>query len=598
MIINNINGERAELFELLDNEMPTLRISISNEEFIELKDKATYYNYIDYDYYLSKMPMVLKNYTLELQKINYNEVFPGYNFNNILPQLQMGEDGFAKYDYKKIITGFDYDMKHYDEGDYELFYKHVLGSNKNFNLLEIIDTLKGMNMSIINNGENKVLYEDINKYIDDVLEETEDDDEYSFYNALNNIPDEKELHINSINTEESLNEDKKNQNEEVPLTFDNPYRQFKTKNATMNFELNGINHSFKKVTFSISGRFSRSFSKPNYNLKIRGGKELYGRSQFKLRADSYEPTYLRTKLVSDIHNRLNLKSVSANYVQLYINDEYMGLYIITDALKLSWIENVYGEKDSTTLYNCKGMIDFSPKYYYGCINENEEFNDKTEWMNFLNSVENAKSASDLEDIFEIDQFLYEMALEYLLSGDDHFQSGHNYFLYKQPNGKWIYLSYDFDLDFGYYEMKKDTFENTTNKLHIIEILILQDSSRFEKILKDIINRVYNPSILYPHIDEIKQFIKPYVKLDKTVDSNGQYPGRINKNIYNMDQFYTMEQWDAYSEYTNLMFFNGLKYWILMTYRNACKNYNMECDPIYMDENYEFPINEDINNENN
>jgi len=51
-----------------------------------------------------------------------------------------------------------------------------------------------------------------------------------------------------------------------------------------------------------------------------------------------------------MHNRLGLPSISANYATLYINDEYMGFYILLDAFKLSWVEYEYDDKDSTHLY--------------------------------------------------------------------------------------------------------------------------------------------------------------------------------------------------------------------------------------------------------
>jgi len=38
---------------------------------------------------------------------------------------------------------------------------------------------------------------------------------------------------------------------------------------------------------------------------------------------------------------------------------------------------------------------------------------------------------------------------------------------------------------------------------------------------------------------------------------------------------------------------GLKYWILMKYRYVCNTYNMECDPTYLDESYEYPINKEL-----
>ena len=222
-------------------------------------------------------------------------------------------------------------------------------------------------------------------------------------------------------------------------------------------------------------------------MKIRGGDDLYGRSHFKLRADAYEPTYLRSKLVSDIHNRLGLKSISAGYIHLYINDEFMGLYILTDSIKAAWIEKVYDEKKTTTLYKCDGLPEISPNYYKMCNNENDEITDHSEWIDFLTAVENANSVSDLENIFEIDHFLYEMAIEYLVYGTDH--NCHNFSFYRQPNGKWIYLTFDFDLDFGFYKAKTyiisihNYFENNDGKRKLFDKLILKDPSKFLEILK-------------------------------------------------------------------------------------------------------------------
>jgi len=110
-------------------------------------------------------------------------------------------------------------------------------------------------------------------------------------------------------------------------------------------------------------------------------------------------------LVSDIRNRLGFPSISSSFIQLYINDEFMGFYIISDAFKKSWIEYVYGEKDTTNLYQCNGLYDFTISKIDGCINENDEITNNSELESFLIRVENAESAEDLEDTFEVDHFL-------------------------------------------------------------------------------------------------------------------------------------------------------------------------------------------------
>jgi len=35
--------------------------------------------------------------------------------------------------------------------------------------------------------------------------------------------------------------------------------------------------------------------------------------------------------------------------------------------------------------------------------------------------------------------------------------------------------------------------------------------------------VFNPSTLYPRIDELKNYIKPMVEMDKTPNTEGKYP---------------------------------------------------------------------------
>jgi len=198
-----------------------------------------------------------------------------------------------------------------------------------------------------------------------------------------------------------------------------------------------------------------------------------------------------------------------------------------------------------------------------------------------------------------------MAIDYLLGSWDHIQNpttGHNFYLYKKKDGKWIYLSYDFDLDFGI-PREKDInvpFNKYIEKKNsLIDVLILKNPSRFEKILKNVVKNVFNPATIYPHIDELKKFIRPLIKYDKTPDANGKYPGRLNS--YGTD-FYSLEEWDANSEFTRVktryIYTYGLKYWALYRYRYVCNHYQMSCDSTYMDKNFSYTINRNVEYKDN
>jgi len=372
------------------------------------------------------------------------------------------------------------------------------------------------------------------------------------------------------------------------------------------------------VTLSLGGVSTRYFQKPGFNIKIRGGDNLYGRSQLKFRSENTEPTVLRTKLVTDIRNNLGLSTISANYATVYVNNDFLGFFVLRDAFKPSWIESEFGEKDTKTLYKCENSSFLTMNYSsMTCINENEKIEDKTELIEFLTALDKAQSASDIEDIFEVDQFLTDMTLEYLFGAWDHIlYTGQNYYIYKQPNGKWKYLPYDHDYDFGinmdrvgFTYIFPDMPERTKKVLnrdytsvsysdwiehhHLTDILIFKDPSRFEKILKDVVVKVFNPATLYPHIDELKKFIKPYIQKELIDDKDKIV-------IYNPKglRSFTYEEWDANSEFTNIrtqMYYAyGLKYWILGKYRYMCKTYqDIKCDSTYLDEKYQYPINKKI-----
>jgi len=298
-------------------------------------------------------------------------------------------------------------------------------------------------------------------------------------------------------------------------------------------------------------------------------------------------------------------SVSASYVILYVNEEYFGFYVLMVAPKLSWIEQVFGEKDTKNLYKCKsgGQQLTEQTSAYSCENENDDATDRTEWIDFLKALDNAKTIEEIGEVLDIEQFTYIAVYDYLLGGyDNFFYANHNYSMYKNKDtGKWIIIYYDFDANFGLDIMSHQFGELNPNpnkdfphytlrewfryNFNLIEVGIFGNLPLFESKLVEVIKNDFNPAVLFPHIDELKKFIKPYVLHDKTPDENGHKPGILNLKS---PEDYSMEHWDANSEFTTINVQEigtdayGIKYWILEKYRDVCTRFNLECDPVYMD----------------
>jgi len=83
---------------------------------------------------------------------------------------------------------------------------------------------------------------------------------------------------------------------------------------------------------------------------------------------------------------------------------------------------------------------------------------------------------------------------------------------------------------------------------MIDIGIFKNLPRVESVLAEVVKNVSNLAVLFPHIDELKEFIKPYVLHYKTPDENGINPGILN---FVNPTDYTMEHWDANSEFTTI-----------------------------------------------
>jgi len=378
---------------------------------------------------------------------------------------------------------------------------------------------------------------------------------------------------------------------------------FKTKEAQLVFTLNGESKTFPEVTFSIGGVSSRYYPKQGFNVKIRND-ELFGRKQFRIRSEAREATFLRSKLFCDINNRIGLPdSISANYMKMSINGEDLGFYVVMDSLKMTTVKIEYDDQDTTNLIQCSELnSDLTSNSMRTCESENEDNPDMSNFNDLLNRLDRARKVSEMEKILDVDTLMKSVLMDYLTGSWDQFcLYGHNFSMYKPPNGKWEMVLYDFDATFGQDlsmgllfrtpkgiigndidTWTKAKFEDWHGNKHVISVILQDKPEIFRRCLQEIITNAFNPKLLFPYIDALKDFIRPYVTEDKT-PINGKLPGRLNTHSTSFD--YTLSQWEANSEFThintqfNSMTSQGyaLKRWILDKFNFVCTTYDwLDC----------------------
>ena len=140
---------------------------------------------------------------------------------------------------------------------------------------------------------------------------------------------------------------------------------------------------------------------------------------------------------------------------------------------------------------------------------------------------------------DLDGFLRNMALEYLTGAyDNYWMSGSNYFMYFNPklgaSGKWQWIPTDFDGTFGngYPTSTQSTYQTwvdlTTYDHPLISKLILNTPAinvLFETTLKELIQTVYKPEVLFPRIMAYNQMLLADYTWDVSINRTG--PGLIN-----------------------------------------------------------------------
>eukprot|EP00833_Pecoramyces_ruminatium_P000777 jgi/Orpsp1_1/1174809/evm.model.c7180000051504.1 len=321
-------------------------------------------------------------------------------------------------------------------------------------------------------------------------------------------------------------------------------------------------YSYDKVKFKVGGNSSRTYAKVGFNLKLNE-QYFLGRNNLRLRSDYTD---------------------------------------ITHAIKPGWVHDIYQipeDEDIKTLYSCsRQSFKFDPDTIRNvCQNEKDEYLNYTQPLyDMVDEIYEYTSLEQLKSKFNnVENIRKILIYEYLFGTTDNFiMTGNNYDFYQSSNGKWDFIPLDYSLIFlnsfdvmlqyipyqipkkekliDYAKVKFEEWHASGTRKPFIDILYYQDKKTFVKVLKELLITGFNPDELFPRIDELSEFVAPYVERDLTPDENGQLPGRINlKGVpvqNNMEKFWACINDDNY----NGNF--GLKKYFQVKFDSVCELYGI------------------------
>lgn len=222
------------------------------------------------------------------------------------------------------------------------------------------------------------------------------------------------------------------------------------------------------LKLTVRGRGNSSFRMPKYGLKLEFEDKvsLMGMPKnrdWALVANYGDKTHLRNYMMTRLSEWLGATyTPKMQFVELYLNRNYMGLYLLSETVKVSKNRVNIEENDSTFLVEKEDSKKYDPPYvktgseYYYHIKSPKNPSEETQklLLDHLNALENFLAhrylhrREEIKDWIDLDDYLlYYWVQEYSKNEDGNYARS-VYFTWKR--GETIHFGplWDFDLAFG------------------------------------------------------------------------------------------------------------------------------------------------------
>ncbi len=222
------------------------------------------------------------------------------------------------------------------------------------------------------------------------------------------------------------------------------------------------------VGLRLRGNTSRQKAKKSFKVAFNSfvtGQKWEGLEKMNLNGEANDPSLMRSKLGWDLFRFLEVPASRCNHIELYINQEYRGLYSNVEHIDEEFLEKRFASPYGN-LYKClwpadmhyKGMdAELYKEAFFGrqayelkANPHQDDYEDLAHLIDVLNNYDGIDQLCELEQILNVDLLLRCMAADvYMGNWDGAFLNKNNFYLYKDPiTGLFTFMPFDLDNTFG------------------------------------------------------------------------------------------------------------------------------------------------------
>tara|TARA_R110000787_G_scaffold246766_2_gene352492 strand:+ start:5651 stop:7960 length:2310 start_codon:yes stop_codon:yes gene_type:complete len=281
---------------------------------------------------------------------------------------------------------------------------------------------------------------------------------------------------------------------DTQMAGDNEYTE--AESVTINGELFEI----VGVKYKGNSSYNPNYTKNPFHIELDtySDQDYQGYKDIKLANVIFDPSFVRETVAYNIAGQY-MDAPKANYTNVYVNGELIGLYTNTEAITKTFIEDRFGSK-TNAFFSCSPPAGAGPQSndypnleYLGTNSSNyedayeiksvgvDDWDDLIELTNVLNN-----DISNIESILDVDRALWMIAFDNVIVNLDSYigEFKQNYYLYETDSGVFNSVVWDLNMSFGTFGMTGDgpPLNSTTQKAQLSHLLHL-NSSQFPLVSK-------------------------------------------------------------------------------------------------------------------
>jgi spore coat protein CotH len=226
--------------------------------------------------------------------------------------------------------------------------------------------------------------------------------------------------------------------------------------ATMTYESPTIPlQTIEQVGVRLRGAVARGSHKKSFKISFRAfghdDREFYSLRKLNLNCDFQDVHLMRAKTSTDLFRKMGVPAARVGYAELYINNEYRGLFANSEDIDKPFLNTRFGDNNGD-LYKCDGatMQNGSGGYQ---LTTNEETSDNSDILEFIDDLNNTpidQFKEEIEKVLDVDEWLMSLACNVLLGAwDDYWNLAKNFYFYHDVvTDQFNHIPHDFDGSLG------------------------------------------------------------------------------------------------------------------------------------------------------